>query len=127
VEEIERRVNLYPGTLPVYKHWRDELGRDKLTQLVDIVKQSEKVIILLNREFLDIKWNEYSTNYAIIKSLDIDDVIPVILPGGFIPEQLISNEIVEFSDTWKTEEDNWSKLIHTICQKHPEQIPTQGI
>jgi hypothetical protein len=105
----------------IYRHWIYDLGRDKVKLLVETINQSNMVIILFSQGYMNDVWHEYSTNFAIKNTLGKKPVIPICLPGGEIPDQLILAENIEFSEEWESDEINWTKLVHAF-QRKPQHI-----
>jgi hypothetical protein len=125
LNELDRRLQSFPLILPVYRHWQYEAGRDKIKLLLDTIQKSHKVIIIFSKGYMDDTWNEYCTNHAIMDKLGEETLIPICLPGGDVPNQLMCTVHLEFAHNWQSDEVKWNKLI-SVLQHNPQQVQLEN-
>ncbi|KAK3097728.1 hypothetical protein FSP39_012512 [Pinctada imbricata] len=96
-------------------HERDfEYGRSIVENIKYCVENSDKVVIVLTKEFLKSEWTRYETEIAQYRSIWNPNelvIIPVMLTPCDIPERLAN---ITYLDATDTEQVWWNRLLKTV-------------
>ena len=77
-------------------------GNSILDNIIDAIKKSYKVILILTDHFVTSNWCQYEADQAIIKSLNLDSnvtncVVPIMLEECSIPEKINNLNFIDMT------------------------------
>jgi hypothetical protein len=125
VAQLERR--LPAGSLPVYSHWQQELGRDCIDLLKEKIQRSQRIIILFDKQFIEDEWNKFCVHLIVMNNLNKAKVIPVSFLEGDIPDELLCTVHSRFDKNWEDDVESWTVLIQAVSSKITHNNPNHDI
>jgi hypothetical protein len=101
----------------MFRNWSHQLGQNKLILSTEIINKSYKVVVLFSKGFMKDAYNKYLSNYAFLKKLDKNSLIPICMPGCYKPDILLCIHHLELTEDWRNDEQKWNLLIRAILER----------